>query len=103
MERNFAAVMSELRHARGLSQRKVAADLKISQALLSHYENGAREPGLAFVCRACDYYGVSADFLLGRAPSRRCTPEQLEALRVLVQDVRTAADRAGAALEEIAL
>ena len=45
MERNFAAVMSELRHARGLSQRKVAADLKISQALLSHYENGAREPG----------------------------------------------------------
>ena len=41
MERNFAAVMSELRHARGLSQRKVAADLKISQALLSHYENGA--------------------------------------------------------------
>ena len=52
MERNFAAVMSELRHARGLSQRKVAADLKISQALLSHYENGAREPGLAFVCRS---------------------------------------------------
>ena len=91
MERNFAAVMSELRHARGLSQRKVAADLKISQALLSHYENGAREPGLAFVCRACDYYGVSADFLLGRAPSPTCTPEQLEALRVLVQDVRTAA------------
>ena len=65
--------------------------------------DGAREPGLAFVCRACDYYGVSADFLLGRAPSPTCTPEQLEALRVLVQDVRTAADRAGAALEEIAL
>ena len=103
MERNFAAVMSELRHARGLSQRKVAADLKISQALLSHYENGAREPGLAFVCRACDYYGVSADFLLGRAPSPTCTPEQLEALRALVQDVRTAADRAEAALEEISL
>ena len=30
MERNFAAVMSELRHARGLSQRKVAADLKLA-------------------------------------------------------------------------
>lgn len=38
----------------------------ISQALLSHYENGAREPGLAFVKKACDYYDVSADFLLGR-------------------------------------
>ena len=70
MERNFAAVMSELRHARGLSQRKVAADLKISQALLSHYENGIREPGLAFVVRACDYYQVSADYLLGRQRER---------------------------------
>ena len=32
-----------------MSQRKAAADLGISQALLSHYENGIREPGLAFV------------------------------------------------------
>ena len=25
------------------------------------YENGVREPGLAFVKKACDYYHVSAD------------------------------------------
>jgi hypothetical protein len=42
----------------------------VSQALLSHYENGIREPGLAFVVRACDYYHVSADFMLGRTLSR---------------------------------
>ena len=65
METKFCSNMSELRRQRGLSQRKAAADLKISQALLSHYENGAREPGLGFVCRACRYYGVSADYLLG--------------------------------------
>jgi len=65
MERSFSRIMSELRRSRGLSQRRAAADLKISQALLSHYENGAREPGLGFVCRACRYYGVSADYLLG--------------------------------------
>lgn len=65
MSRDFSQTMSELRRARGLSQRTVAADLHISQALLSHYENGAREPGLGFVCRACRYYGVSADYLLG--------------------------------------
>ena len=103
MQVRFAQTLSQLRHEKGVSQRQAAQALEVSQALLSHYENGAREPGLAFVCRACDYYGVSADFLLGRAPSPTCTPEQLEALRVLVQDVRTAADRAGAALEEIAL
>ena len=66
MPRGFSETMSVLRRERGLSQRTAAADLHISQALLSHYENGAREPGLDFVCRACDYYGVSADYLLGR-------------------------------------
>ena len=66
MEHSFPYNLSALRKSRGLSQRKAAGDLGISQALLSHYENGAREPGLAFVVRACDYYQVSADYLLGR-------------------------------------
>jgi len=65
MARTFSETMSALRKSRGLSQRRAAGDLNISQALLSHYENGAREPGLDFVCRACRYYGVSADYLLG--------------------------------------
>ncbi len=63
---SFCSVLSRLRKMHGYSQRKVASDLQISQALLSHYENGAREPGLDFVCRACDYFEVSADCLLGR-------------------------------------
>jgi len=59
-----------LRKERGVSQRAAAAELGISQALLSHYENGIREPGLEFVVRACDYYHVSADYILGRTLSR---------------------------------
>ena len=72
METNndFSRSLSLLRRERGVSQRSAAKELGISQALLSHYENGAREPGLAFVRRACDYYNVSADFLLGRSMSR---------------------------------
>lgn len=66
MEAEFHQILSDLRRRSGKSQRQVASDLGISQALLSHYENGAREPGLNFVCRACDYYGVTADYLLGR-------------------------------------
>ena len=62
MQRSFPETLSALRRDKNISQRKAAADLNISQALLSHYENGAREPGLGFVCRACDYYGVSADY-----------------------------------------
>ena len=69
MAREFAETMSELRKQRGVSQRTAAAELQISQALLSHYENGIREPGLDFIRRACGYYGVSADYLLGLSDS----------------------------------
>ena len=75
MEHNFSTVMSLLRKKHKYSQRNVAADLEISQALLSHYENGAREPGLNFVCRACDYYNVSADYLLGRCDEEGESPD----------------------------
>ena len=67
---DFSRVLSLLRQEKGVSQRKAAAALGISQALLSHYENGIREPGLHFVAKACDYYHVSADYLLGRTLSR---------------------------------
>ena len=66
MDLNFSSNLSQLRREFGLSQRKLAADLNISQALLSHYENGTREPGLPFIWRVCDYFEVSADFILGR-------------------------------------
>lgn len=77
---DFSRTLSLLRQERGVSQRVAANALGISQALLSHYENGIREPGLAFVCRACAYYNVSADFLLGRTMTRdgsTIDPEEL--------------------------
>ena len=67
MSSEFSRTLSLLRQEKGVSQRLAAGELGISQALLSHYENGIREPGLV---RACDYYGVSADFILGRTLSR---------------------------------
>ena len=93
MTRGFSETMSELRRKKGASQRTAAADLGISQALLSHYENGAREPGLDWVCRACEYYGVSADYLLGRtdepggetAPRLHALAEELRALAARVE------------------
>ena len=70
MNAQFSRSLSLLRQEKGISQRAAAKELGISQALLSHYENGIREPGLAFVAKACDFYNVSADFLLWRTLSR---------------------------------
>ncbi|MBR6209245.1 MAG: helix-turn-helix transcriptional regulator [Oscillospiraceae bacterium] len=100
MARAFSETMSVLRRERGLSQRAAAADLHISQALLSHYENGAREPGLDFVCRACDYYGVSADYLLGRTEDA-AGGRGLRELRTLTKELRQLADLAEKKLEEL--
>ena len=66
----FALKLSELRKERGISQKKAATDLGISQALLSHYEKGIRECGLDFVIRCSEYYGVTTDYLLGIRDSR---------------------------------
>ena len=54
MSAAFAFQLAQLRRAAGVSQRKAAADLQVSQALLSHYEKGIREPGLDFVVRAAE-------------------------------------------------
>ena len=67
---DFPRTLHLLRVEKKISQRRAALDLGVSQALLSHYENGVREPGLSFVVRAADYYGVSADYLLGRTMLR---------------------------------
>ena len=70
MSAEFSAKISMLRREKGITQRKAAEDLQISQALLSHYEKGIRECSLDFVRKAAVYYGVTADFLLGITESK---------------------------------
>ena len=67
----FAQRLNGLRRESGLSQKQTADDLGVSQALLSHYENGVREPKLEFIQKTCDYYNVSTDYLLGRTDKKK--------------------------------
>ena len=77
----FAIILSQLRKERGISQKKAATDLGISQALLSHYEKGIRECGLDFVIKCSEYYGVTTDYLLGVSDSRTgIAPDSLSQL-----------------------
>lgn len=63
----FSDRLTAQRKRKGVSQKDAAAELGISQALLSHYENGIREPGLQFLVKAAEYYNVSCDYLLGHS------------------------------------
>lgn len=107
----FASILSQLRKERGYSQKKVAADLGISQALLSHYEKGIRECGLDFVVRCSDYYGVTTDFLLGVSKSRfgldedyvmrMANEENLSSMNILSNATKMLVDTATAASADV--
>lgn len=100
MGQGIASILYLLRSERGASQRKVANDLGVSQALLSHYENGIREPKLDFIVRVCGYYDVSADYILGRTDERQsvvlqCDTEELRRINEAIGRIMEALDRAG--------
>ena len=79
MNSDFSRIITLLRKERKISQKKAAADLGISQALLSHYEKGIRECGLEFLVRISEYYSVSCDYLLGLSPEPRGRVVEAEA------------------------
>ena len=67
---SFASRLSDLRKQRDLRQKEAAQALGVSQALLSHYENGIRECGLDFIAKAAKFYGVTCDYLLCASNSK---------------------------------
>lgn len=85
----FAKIVSETRHKRGISQKQAALELGISQALLSHYENGLRECNLDFLMKAADYYGVSCDYLLGHSTSKSSRTPAAQRQKTLVRTMET--------------
>lgn len=68
--KNFAERLKSLRGNKTQSQ--VATEMNktlssITQQTLGRYENGERLPNAEMLCDIADYYGVSVDYLLGRA------------------------------------
>lgn len=61
--------LKELRIARELSQKEVATQLGVSTRAYSHYEIGDRDPSIELLKTLCDFFDVSADYLIGRTDS----------------------------------
>ena len=62
--------LRELRESRHISQVRLAMDLNVTQAVISKYELGKSEPDKQMLCALSDYFGVSADYLLGRQDNK---------------------------------
>ncbi|MCI9561157.1 MAG: helix-turn-helix transcriptional regulator [Clostridia bacterium] len=61
----LAEKLKELRIEKGLSQREVSSALGMTRNAFTNYENGYREPSLENLKKICQFFDVSADYLLG--------------------------------------
>lgn len=61
----LAQRLSQLREEAKITRQKAADDLGVTRAALEFYEKGKRTPDVGMIARLAEYYGVSADYLLG--------------------------------------
>ena len=62
-------ILKQLRKAKGATQSDIAKLLGFSTTAYQNYERGVNEPSNKSLCILADYYGVTTDCLLGRAPA----------------------------------
>ena len=61
----FGSRLAQLRRGRGLSQTDLGKLLGVSQAQISDMERGNSTTSMARLWLLCDYFQVSADYLMG--------------------------------------
>lgn len=92
----FSKRLKELREMRGLSQEGLAKRLNIPRSSITHYESGVdRLPRQNRLNELADFFGVSVDYLIGRADSS----ELKEVEKVFLDDV--ADPKSALSLEEL--
>ncbi len=66
----FSLMLKQLREERHLSQKDIADYLGITRQAVASYELAKRKPDYEVLRKLADYFGVSIDYLLGRANCR---------------------------------
>lgn len=61
----FNTRLKALREEKKLSQKEIANLVKTQQQVVSKWENGASEPDFASLEILCEFFDVSADYILG--------------------------------------
>lgn len=58
--------LREIRNRQKLSMKSLGNEIGVSESTISLYETGKRQPDNDTLKKLCDYFNVSADYLLGR-------------------------------------
>ncbi|MBQ8658990.1 MAG: helix-turn-helix transcriptional regulator [Clostridia bacterium] len=57
--------LKTLRTEKNIGQNKLAADIEVSNASISYWENGKQEPSAQALFKLALYFDVSVDYILG--------------------------------------
>lgn len=63
--KEYWEIIRELREDRDLKQSDIAAVLQTTQQVYSRYENGINQLPIQHLKKLCQFYQVSADYILG--------------------------------------
>lgn len=69
-EMDYVKRIRDLREDRDLTQARIAEVLGTSQTMYARYERGANELPIRHLLKLCEFYHVSADYLLGRSEEK---------------------------------
>lgn len=89
---NFGKKINELRKSKNVTQDELAAELGVTAAAVSKWENGYTLPDILMLCALADYFQVTTDELLGRNPNVKyaviavSSPELGESIRSLAKN-----------------
>ena len=64
----------------GKGQSALAKALGVTRQDVNYYFNGKRKPNIETLVKICDFYGVSADYLLGLTNSKETEQTELKAV-----------------------
>ena len=63
---DYVKIIRDLREDADKSQQEIADILHTSQTMYARYERGANEMPIHHLLTLCEYYDVSADYILGK-------------------------------------
>lgn len=66
----FGELLEELRKDKNMNQKALADVLHVSVGTISNYEKGVHFPDVEKLMNLADFFGVTADYLLGRCTAR---------------------------------
>lgn len=62
---SFPSKLKKAREETGMTQREVAAEIRLPQSTIAKYETGKLEPSIETLGKLSDFYNVSLDWLIG--------------------------------------